>query len=206
MGLDLGSIVSAAVGGPTGGILGAAANPILQHNQNIRDRKFIESQTQKQMDFQEEMSNTQLQRGVADAEKAGLHPWTIAGSGGASSPSGASGGTTMQAPSISMPDMFSYGMSLANLELAQKKLGIEGEKAAADISKKLSEEDLNKMKKFILEKQGPKAELGMRAHELLKKVIDFMIQDFKKPSHNYNNQVPGFDGFQSNPAIPMPTN
>jgi len=47
-------------------------------------------EAQKNRDFQERMSNTEVQRYVADARSSGLHPSQIAGMrGGASTPSGA---------------------------------------------------------------------------------------------------------------------
>jgi hypothetical protein len=70
----------AALGGFASGLFGYKGTK----DQNIASA----AQAQKQMDFQERMSNTAIQRRMADLRKAGLNP-ILAGKHDASSPAGA---------------------------------------------------------------------------------------------------------------------
>ncbi len=72
--------IGAALGGLGAGLFGYKGTK----DQNVASAQ----QAQKQMDFQREMSNTAVQRRMADLQKAGINP-ILAGSKEASSPAGA---------------------------------------------------------------------------------------------------------------------
>lgn len=85
----VGSLVSSAVGGALSYKGAREAN---KANKKIAREQmaFQEASNQKQMDFQERMSNTAYQRAMADMEKAGLNPILAFNQGGASTPMGSS--------------------------------------------------------------------------------------------------------------------
>jgi len=70
--------------GPWGTVIGGTLGFLGGMEQNEANS----AQSQAQMDFQREMSNTAYQRAVADMKAAGLNPMLAYSQGGASSPGG----------------------------------------------------------------------------------------------------------------------
>lgn len=88
-----------------GAILGAGASLVgsALSSKGQSDTNALNSAiSDKQMAFQERMSNTSYQRGVADMKKAGINPMVAYSQGGASSPGGAS--IAAQNPQASFAD------------------------------------------------------------------------------------------------------
>lgn len=73
-----------------GGVVSAVAGGLLGNKGQKDSNAASAASIQKQMDFQERMSNTSYQRGMADMKKAGLNPMLAMHQGGASVPNGSS--------------------------------------------------------------------------------------------------------------------
>jgi len=108
-------------GALAGGVIGGLGSFFGQRSANRTNIQLSD----KNMAFQERMSNTSYQRGVADLEKAGLNPMLAYGNAGASSPGGAQAQVQSEAEGA------------VNSAIAMKQL-------AAQVEKMKSETDLNK--------------------------------------------------------------
>lgn len=81
----------AALGAGALGFAGQRDTNVSNAEEAERNRAFQDQQATRQMDFQERMSSSEIQRRVEDLKAAGLNPALATGQGGASAPSGSAG-------------------------------------------------------------------------------------------------------------------
>lgn len=98
------ALLGAAGLGAAGSLLGGVMGNKWNARQAQMDRDFQADQARTARDFEERMSNSAWQRGVADMRLAGINPMLAFMQGGASSPSaGAPGGSTARGQDVISP-------------------------------------------------------------------------------------------------------
>lgn len=188
---DLPSVASIVNPGMVAAQLGGS---MISGYANMREQaKWNERAEQNAWGFfnaEKDLANTAHQRAAADKRAAGIHPAFEPGQGAG----GASGSAPpMSAPQINMPDVFAMGTSIAQLKLAEKRLAMEDRESLARISKMLTEKDVNKMKKILMQKGMVRAELEGTGAEILQKFLNRFQREINKPDmpgHHFNNNVP----------------
>lgn len=158
----------------------AIQNTLAQNNQRQADYDS-RLQSDRQMDFQKEMSNTAHQREVEDLKLAGLNPNLSAGGNGSSTPSGAASSSSA-APQISMPSILSYANDLKDIEVKDQSMKINAANSAAQIAKGLTDQELSKAKTILAKKGMLRANLEGEASDIMMKGIKWLKQQINTPS------------------------
>lgn len=108
-----------------GGLIQSLTNRITANQLTGAEREanaFSAEQAQLDRDFQERMSSTQYQRGVADMRAAGVNPALAIGQGGAAAPSGqAASSVNPQGSAFNLGDIFQLMMMKPQVELMRSQ-------------------------------------------------------------------------------------
>jgi len=182
--MDPVSGLASSMGGLASGFMSyLGAQEANRSNSQMADasNQFGRESAQIQMNYQERMANSAHQRQIADLKKAGLNP-LLSGTGGATSPSGASASSSAAtAENVVAPAITSA--------IEARNLGMALENQKQDLALKKAQTSETAMRTAVLAKDIPKAEILNEAYGVGKKVIQ-SIKGFIQGSPQHNTDTP----------------
>lgn len=154
--------------------IGSAASAFANYR-GVQDMNATNQRiSREQMAFQERMSNTSWQRGIADMKKAGINPMLAVSQGGASSPVGASipAQNRLSGAVTSAMEGLRLRRELENLDSANELMKAQAHSAMASARKTNAEAKL-------ADKELPKAGLWADIWDTLSKTVHSAADTYK---------------------------